>query len=77
MKANVSPALIAAGIAGGGIGTAVGFMTKGEELENMGASEMKQLTGSTVGGITHGIAGAGIGVGVSGTAIAIKKILGK
>lgn len=74
---NVNPGIIAAGIAGGGIGTAVGFMTKGEELENAGASEFQQLTGSTVGGLQKGAIGAGIGVGVSGTAIALKKILGK
>ena len=77
MKVNIPPAIIASAIAGGGIGTAAGFMTKGEELENRGASEFKQLTGSLSGGFSGGIVGAGIGVGVSGTAVALKKILGK
>lgn len=77
MKANIPPAIIAAGIAGGSIGTAAGFMTRGEALENVGASGWQQLGGATVSGITHGVAGAGIGVGVAGTAMAIKKILGK
>lgn len=77
MKTNIPPAIIAATIAGGGIGTAAGFMTRGEELEKMGASGWQQLGGSTVSGVTHGVAGAGIGVGVSGTAWALKKALGK
>lgn len=77
MKANIPPAIIAASIAGGGIGTAAGFMTRGEELENVGASGLQQLSGATVSGITHGVAGVGIGIGVAGTAMALKKILGK
>ena len=77
MKANIPPALIAVGIAGAGIGTGIGFMTRGEELENMGASGWQQLGGSTVSGITHGLGGAGIGVGVAGTAMALKHILRK
>jgi hypothetical protein len=77
MKTNIPPAIIAASIAGGGIGTAAGFMTRGEELEDIGASGFQQLGGATVSGITHGVAGVGIGVGVAGTAIALKKILGK
>lgn len=74
---NIHPGLIAAGIAGGSIGTAAGFMTKGEELENQGASGWQQVKGSTIGGVQRGIVGTGIGVGVAGTAIALKKILGK
>lgn len=77
MKTNVPPAMIAAGIAGGGIGTAAGIMSRGEELENMGATGFQQLGGSVVGGITHGIVGTGIGIGTAGTAIALKHILGK
>lgn len=77
MKANIPPAIIAASIAGGGIGTAAGFMARGEELENVGASGFQQLSGATVSGITHGVAGVGIGIGVAGTAMALKKILGK
>lgn len=77
MKANIPPAMIAAGIAGGGIGAAIGVMSKGEELENMGATGFQQLGGSVVGGITHGIVGTGIGVGTAGTAMALKHILGK
>lgn len=77
MKVNVPPAMIAAGIAGAGIGTAYGFMSKGEQLENMGASGLQQLGGSVAGGVTNGVAGAGIGIGAAGTAMALKHILGK
>lgn len=77
MKVNIPPAIVAAAIAGGGIGTAAGFMTRGEELENMGAPGLKQIGGATASGITHGVAGAGIGVGAAGTAMALKHILGK
>lgn len=76
-KINVSPAIIAAGIAGAGIGTATGFMTKGERLEEQGASIGQQFGGSLVGGLGGGLVGTGIGVGVSGTAVALKNILGK
>lgn len=74
---NIHPGLIAASIAGGGIGTAAGIMTRGEELEKRGASEGKIIGGSLVGGLTHGVAGAGIGAGAAGTVLALKKILGK
>lgn len=72
-----SPAMTAGLIAGGGIGFAQGFMTKGEELEDNGASGFKQFTGSTGQGIMHGVAGVGIGAGTVGTAMALKRILGK
>ena len=34
MNFNISPAIIAATVAGSGIGSAVGFMSKGEQAEN-------------------------------------------
>jgi hypothetical protein len=77
MKVNMPPAMIAATIAGGGLGVASGFMVKGEESENRGASTLQQLGDSVAGGISYGVTGAGIGIGVSGTAVALKKILGK
>lgn len=77
MKTNLPPAIIAAMIAGGGIGTAAGFMTAGERLEEQGAPVSKQLTGGVGNGIKDGIIGTGIGAGVSGTALALKSILRK
>ena len=71
------PAMIAAGIAGGTIGGAYGFMTKGEKLEEQGASEWNQFTGAFASGVMKGVGGTGIGMGVSGTAIALKHILKK
>ena len=69
--------MVAASIAGGGIGLAKGFMTKGEVLENQGATPMQQLGGGLAGGIGQGLVGAGIGLGISGTAVALKNILKK
>jgi hypothetical protein len=77
MNFNISPAIIAATIAGSGIGSAVGFMSKGEQAENQGASTSAQFKQSSFGGLSGGFVGAGIGLGVSGTAVALKKILGK
>jgi hypothetical protein len=71
------PGLIAASIAGGGIGVAAGVMNKGEQLENYGASDGRVIMGSITGGITYGLAGAGIGIGTAGTVMALRKILGK
>lgn len=76
-KFNVHPAIIAATIAGGGIGTVTGFMTQGEKLEEQGATGMQQLTGSVGSGLKDGVIGAGIGVGASSTVYALKKVLGK
>ena len=77
MQKILPPSMVAAGIAGVGIGTAAGFLTKSEELENQGASVGSQVGGSLVNGLGTGVAGAGIGLGVSGTAVALKHILGK
>lgn len=77
MKTNLPPAIIAAMIAGGGIGTAAGFMTAGERLEEQGTPVSKQLTGGVGNGIKDGIIGTGIGAGVSSTALALKSILRK
>lgn len=77
MNFNISPAIIAATVAGSGIGTATGFMTKGEQVEDQGISTFSQIKEASLSGISGGFIGAGIGLGVSGTAIALKKILGK
>lgn len=77
MGKQLPPAMIAAMIAGGGIGTAAGFMTAGERLEEQGTPVSKQLTGGVGNGIKDGIIGTGIGAGVSGTALALKSILRK
>ena len=77
MTKQLPPAMIAAMIAGGGIGTAAGFMTAGERLEEQGAPVSKQLTGGISNGIKDGLIGTGIGAGVSGTAIALKTIFRK
>jgi len=74
---QIHPGLLTAGFAGGSIGTAVGFMRKGEQLENQGASDAKVIAGSIAGGFTHGLVGMGIGAGTAGTVLALKKILGK
>lgn len=77
MTKQIPPAMIAAMIAGGGIGTAAGFMTAGERLEEQGASIPKQLTGGIGNGVKDGIIGVGVGAGVSETAIALKQIFRK
>ena len=77
MTKQIPPAMIAAMIAGGGIGTVTGFMTAGERLEEQGAPVSKQLTGGIGNGIKDSLIGTGIGAGVSGTAIALKQIFRK
>ena len=77
MTKQLPPAMIAAMIAGGGIGTAAGFMTAGERLEEQGAPVSKQLTGGIGNGIKDGLIGTGIGAGVSGTAYALKQVFRK
>ena len=77
MTKQLPPAMIAAMIAGGGIGTAAGFMTAGERLEEQGTSVSKQLTGGIGNGIKDGLIGTGIGAGVSGTAYALKQVFRK
>lgn len=77
MTKQIPPAMIAAMVAGGGIGTAAGFMTAGERLEEQGAPVSKQLTGGIGNGIKDSLIGTGIGAGVSGTAIALKQIFRK
>ena len=77
MTKQLPPAMIAAMIAGGGIGTAAGFMTAGERLEEQGAPVSKQLTGGIGNGIKDGLIGTSIGAGISGTAYALKTIFRK
>ena len=77
MTKQILPSVIAAMVAGGGIGTAAGFMTAGERLEEQGALVSKQLTEGIGNGIKDGLIGTGIGAGISGTAIALKQIFRK
>jgi hypothetical protein len=72
---SVNPSIIAATIAGGGIGTAVGVMTKAEQLEERGASGVDQVFQPMKSGLKTGIIGSGIGAGASGVAIALAGIL--
>lgn len=74
---NVNPGIIAATIAGSGVGLATGAMIKGERSENQGDSGLQQTGQFLYGGITGGVIGGGIGVGIGGTAFALKKVLGK
>lgn len=69
--------IIAATIAGGGIGLATGAMTRGERSEERGDSGLQQTGQFLYGGITGGIVGTSIGIGIGGTASALKHILGK
>lgn len=69
--------IIAATIAGGGIGLATGAMTKGERSKERGDSSLQQTGQFLYGGVTGGIVGTGIGIGIGGTASALKHILGK
>ena len=77
MNIKQYPGIIAATIAGGGIGLATGAMTRGERSEERGDSGLQQTGQFLYGGIAGGIVGAGIGVGVGGTASALKHILRK
>ncbi len=72
-----NPATIAATIAGGGIGFAAGAMTRGERSEERGDSGLKQTGNFLYGGFTGSLVGTGIGLGVGGTASALKHILRK
>lgn len=58
-------------IAGGSFGTAAGFMTKGEQLEEQGVSDIKQI----VGGVTHGLLTGAVGVGVGAGSVAVASAL--
>lgn len=75
---NINKDVLKAGaIAGGSLGFAAGFMTDGEKLEDSGASTFQQFTGGLGGGLKTGVIGVGAGVGISGTAAALKAILKK
>ena len=77
MNIKQYPGIIAATIAGSGIGMAAGAMTRGEHSEERGDSGLQQTSQFIYGGITGGIVGTGIGVGVGGTASALKHIVRK
>ena len=77
MNIKQHPGMIAAAIAGGGIGMSVGAMAKGETSEERGDSGLQQTGQFLYGGITGGIVGTSIGIGIGGTASALKHILGK
>lgn len=71
------PGIIAATIAGGGIGLSIGAMSKGEQSEERGDSGFQQTGQFLYGGVIGGGIGAGVGVGIGGTASALKHILRK
>lgn len=59
----------------GGFGATGSFMVKGQQLEEQGASTSGQISGGLKYGVKNGIIAGGVGVGVSGTAMALAKIL--
>lgn len=77
MNMKQYPGIIAAMIAGGGMGMATGAMARGERSEEDGESGLQQTGQFLYGGITGGAVGTGIGASVGGTAYALKHILGK
>lgn len=64
-------------IAGGSIGAAAGFMTRGQELEESGQPSIKQVAGGISHGLMTGVVGVGVGAGSVGVASALKGILKK
>lgn len=77
MNKSKYPEIVAATIAGVGIGSVTNAMIKGERSEQEGDSDMKQIGNFALGGLSGGIIGGGIGLGVGGTAHALKQILRK
>lgn len=67
--------LKASAIAGGSLGFAARFLTKGEELEDDGDSTFHQVTGGLGKGVISGATGVGIGAGTTGTIMALRGIL--
>lgn len=64
-------------IAGGSLGAVGGFMTRGEELENNGASDIKQVAGGLAHGVFTGAIGVGVGAGSVAAASALRGIFKK
>ena len=77
MNIKQYPGIIAATIAGGGVGLATGAMTRGERSEERGDSGFQQTGQFLYGGVIGGGIGAGVGIGIGGTASALKHILRK
>ena len=77
MDFKVHPLIQSAIATGAVVGTAFGFVTEGERLEAEGAPTSQQITGALGTGAMDGLIGAGTGLGVSGTGLALAKILGK
>lgn len=77
MAKEISPLLVASTIAGGGFGVATGFLTADQREEEQGAAVSQQLKSSLGTGVRDGVIGAGIGMGVSGTALALHSIFKK
>lgn len=64
-------------IAGGSLGFAGGFMTRGQQLEEQGVSDFKQVSGGIANGLLTGVAGVGVGAGATTTAMALRGLLKK
>lgn len=71
------PLVVAATIAGGGIGGIGDFMVEGEKSEDNGDGFVGQLGSSTTGFVKGGIKGTMIGGATTGTVAALRHILGK
>lgn len=72
-----SPGVVAATIAGGGIGLVGGAMIAGQQAEEAGSPLSQQATASFRGGVSAGMTGTAIGFGGSVALSAAKSILGK
>ena len=73
----IHPILKSAIAIGATSGTAYGALTQGETLEAHGAPLSQQVTGALGTGAIDGAIGAGAGLVIGGTAMALAKILRK
>lgn len=72
-----SPKVVAAAIAGGGIGLVGGAMISGQQAEEAGAPLSQQALSTLSGGASAGLTGTAIGFGGSVALTAAKQILRK
>lgn len=77
MQMKLHPIFKAALATGAISGTAYGALTESENLEAQGLPVSQQLAGGLGAGVKDGLIGMGIGAGVSGTGLALAKIMRK
>jgi len=77
MKMKLHPIFKAALATGAVSGTAYGALTESENLEAQGLPVSQQLAGGLGTGAVDGLIGATVGAGVSGTSLALAKIMRK